>query len=355
VDITDAGGYYIGIEVETALQEVGASLAAMPPGSLAVLEGGSTHIRVGRVALNGVNPTLVNFQGDQVALYSGTVAAPWDLRGGLTIIANADGAGAETLTIPDTSGNAVGGAGGFGDISAQADDEFFINVNGLGPQLVSLTLASCTNGANTAAEMQTKIRALGGAPYNAVTVGFVEAVAGPPQLGTYTIISAATTGTGSTIRLTPSIGADVLNELGLAAPTYTDGLGAGANNAAVSAAELADWINATAVTFTAGAFPANHISIYGTVVGGSLVIGNGTANATIGFVHTDEAVGANGLGYVSNMANANYFVQATVIHGVAAEIAPIAVNNKTAGQFQLISETAARTYNVDLIIIGQIA
>ncbi len=334
--------------------EVTATAAALN----AAAAGAGLPMRVGQVTLNGLNPTRVSFIDDQVAVYTGTGVEPFDLTAGVTIIANADGAGAETLTIPDTEGTWVGANTGFGDIEHQADNQFYIDVDGLGPELVELDLGNCDTGANTAAEMQAVIRALGGgvAPYDAVTVAFVEEAAGPPQTGTYTITSASTTGTGSSIELTPGP-ANVLNELALDAfsSTQTDGLGAGADNEAVTAVELAAWINGVAVNFEAEATAADEIAILGTVAGGTLVIGDGTANAEIGFTNLDEEVGAVGLGYASDMLNADYTVIATVEHDTAAEIAGISVDDKAVDGFALLSAEAARTYDINLLIVGETA
>jgi len=64
-------------------------------------------------------------------------------------------------SFPDSlQGYSVGAATPTTDISGLGDNEFYIAVNGSPFVICELTLASCTTGALTAAEMQTQIRAL---------------------------------------------------------------------------------------------------------------------------------------------------------------------------------------------------
>lgn len=58
-----------------------------------------------------------------------------------------------------SQGYALSGSSATEDISSLAGNTFYISVDGSGFYVITLTLANCTTGANTAAEMQTQIRA----------------------------------------------------------------------------------------------------------------------------------------------------------------------------------------------------
>jgi len=77
-----------------------------------------------------------------------------------------------------------------GDISGASGNKFYICVDGdPTPRLVTLSLANCTSGPNTAAEMQGKIQAIGtieGYAYSTVTATFVASSGG---YGYYTVKS----------------------------------------------------------------------------------------------------------------------------------------------------------------------
>jgi len=78
------------------------------------------------------------------------------------------------------------------DLTALATNEVVVNVNGSGGYTVELTLASCTSGAATAAELQTQIRAIDIVGFEEVTVVY----------GTFYTITSGRFGVDSSIAIT---------------------------------------------------------------------------------------------------------------------------------------------------------
>lgn len=107
----------------------------------------------------------------------------------------------------DITNAGISGYSGYSGVSGWYGviNKFYIHVDydSAGPQLVTLTQASCDTGAHTAANMQTKIRALGGV-YAAVTVTYSNSLY---------VITSGTTGPGSRVIITPSPVADVTTAL----------------------------------------------------------------------------------------------------------------------------------------------
>lgn len=94
-----------------------------------------------------------------------------------------------------TAGYETGGASASTDLSAGTANTFKIAVDGdATPKSITLTVANCTTGATTAAEMQTQIQSLGGV-YAAVTVSFNSTT-------TNYIITSGTTGSTSSVVVT---------------------------------------------------------------------------------------------------------------------------------------------------------
>lgn len=153
---------------------------------------------------------------------------------------------------------------------------------------VSLTAASCTNGANTAAEMQSKIRAIGGI-YAAVTVAY----------STHYLITSGTVGNASKVRITAGATADVADNLKIGTAnggTNTDGIGnatfkiqgdsessastvtvdtGACTSGATTAAEMQTKIQALG-----GAYAAVTVAYVGTPVTDTYLITSGTAGAS---------------------------------------------------------------------------
>jgi len=310
--------------------------------------------RKGTIALAGHNPTKVAFKDDILAFILGTNAAPFDLStDGLTLIADPNGDGDETATFNCAAGKHESGLNPVVDLSAELDTKFQIQVDddAGGAQVVTLIVAGKNTGELIAAEMQTKIQALGGV-YEGVTVAYSGEV--PNDL--YTITS-GTKGTGSKVRITRAVDHNVTEELELGPDggTDTDGTGDFANAAAASIAEVLAVIVTDMAGFT-GSNVAGALKL--TANEGepnSIVMGNGTANDILGFVNLDADYGTQGLGYGTDMADVNYVVVAT-FNGVAAANLPddnLSIGNKSTSGFEVQSETEASTYSVDLLIEGE--
>ena len=86
-------------------------------------------IRIGKVALNGVNPTPVKLMGSTQAAIGGAIG-PFNIANGLTFIANVDGRGAQTATFSSAAGTSVSAASPSTDISAGTATTFKIAVDG---------------------------------------------------------------------------------------------------------------------------------------------------------------------------------------------------------------------------------
>jgi hypothetical protein len=227
------------------------------------------------------------------------------------------------------------------------DSKFKIAVDGGEAQTVTLTLASCDSGANIAAEMQTKIQALGGA-FAAVTVGFAN--------DKYTITS-GTKGQGSAITITRAEDHNVTEELKLGPDggTSTAGTGVGANSATATAQEVADFINANATNFTAEAADGK-VTVSGKVTGGTLIIGAdvaSTANAVLGLT-AGTYFGKTGLGYTA-MANNTYYVQISPVGIAKADKANACLawaNDKSTTGFEIVAATDGAAFEVDVLVVG---
>jgi len=95
-------------------------------------------------------------------------------------------------------------------LTALATNQLVVYVNGVGDYTVELTLASCTSGAATAAELQTQIRAVDAVGFEEVTVAY----------GTEYTITSGRFGEDSSVSLTFTDGyEDVARALKLG-PTY---------------------------------------------------------------------------------------------------------------------------------------
>lgn len=108
-----------------------------------------------------------------------------------------------------TRGYEVGAAGAATDIHSGTLNAFKIAVDGdVTPKTVTLTVVNCTNGNTTALEMQKEINALGGNVYSGVTVVY--------SVDHY-VITSATNGVGSQVRITAGATNDVSVELKIGA------------------------------------------------------------------------------------------------------------------------------------------
>ena len=304
-------------------------------------------IRGGKVTLNGANPTPIAFKADTVATILGTDnGATKNLGNGKTLIVSPDGGGDNTVTFAATAATSVSAASPSADISGGTDNKFMISVDGDEAEEVELTVAALDSGAAIASAMETAIQALDGKKA-AVTVAFDSV---------YTITS-GTLGTGSSVVITDAAEANVAEALKLGAANdgvETAGTGDFVDAAAATPAEVAAAINKKAAGWTATA-EGNKIRITSPTAGkdSSLVVNAGsTADEILGI--TGSAYGAQGLGYDTDMVDANYLALAT-LNGVASASladAGLSITGRTAAGFQVECETAAAADAVDVLILG---
>lgn len=332
-----------------ALNEVNALAVAAIPSNAAV-----DVVRTGQVTLNAVNPTRVSFQADTAAFDTGSATEPFDLTGvgsGGTVIINPDGAGNKTSTLTFTAASSVSGASPSLDISAGVDQNFMIQVRGDTAELVTLTLAGLNSGAAIAADMQTKIRALGGNKA-LLTVDHNSTVAAK-----YAIVDTVF-GTSSTVVITAATTKNITEELKIGVAdggAETAGTGDFANAAAATAAEFAAILSSDmaglTVTVSGGALIFTSDT---TGVASSLVHGNGTLNAVVGITNAEGFYGSQGLGFATDMADANFIVTITPVDVVGASLADIAlgVSGKLASEFSIQCETTSSAIVVDVVIFG---
>jgi hypothetical protein len=307
-----------------------------------------SNIRGAKVTLNGVNPTRVLFQAPDAATILGTDnGATKNMGNGKTLIVNPNGDGDDTVTFAATAATSTSGATPSTDIHAESDTKLKISVDGDLAEEVTLTLADLTSGAAIATELQTKIRALGGNKA-AVTVAYTG--------GVY-VITSSKLGTGSHVIVTPAATESITEELKLgvaAGGTEAAGTGDFVDASVATAAEIAAAIAARADGWTAAA-EGNKVRITSEETGkdSSLVVNAAcTADSVLGI--TGSAYGAQGLGYDSDMADANYLLGLT-LNGVAqANLSGkgLSYTSKTAAGFDIECETAAATHDVDVVVVG---
>ncbi|MBN1319966.1 MAG: hypothetical protein JXA87_03905, partial [Thermoleophilia bacterium] len=86
----------------------------------------------------------------------------------------------------------------------------------------------------------------------------------------------------------------------------------------------------------------------------SLVVGNGTENATLGFTNTQADYGDVGMGAGHDMANATYTVLVTPVTNDPASVDVLSVHNKATTGFDIYAETA-NAIPVEVLVVGQLA
>lgn len=305
--------------------------------------------RVGTVQLSGANPTRVNLRDDAAAYLAGSTAGPFDLStDGLTFVVTVDGT-EDTATFNCAAGTSVSGASPSTDITGEADAKIKIAVNGGAAAEITLDKTGKNTGALIAAELQAKIRALGGAAA-AVTVAYGS--------GVYTVTS-GTKGTGSSIVITPAASGSLTEELKLGVAgggTETAGTGDFVNAAAATIAEVIAVLAADLGDIAAASAGGKLKITAATDTTGkdsSIVVGTGTANSVLGFTNSATVYGAQGLGYGTDMASGSYLV-VPVLNGATATDLGLSISGKAAGEFGVVCETAASTASVDLLIVGPV-
>jgi hypothetical protein len=317
---------------------------------------GPENVRAGKVTLNGNAYTPVAFQADTAAQVTGGKAETYDLTGvgtGGTIIITPDGGAAKTATLQFTAGQSVSGASPSTDISGETDNKFMISVDGDEAEEVALEIgAGLSSGAAIAAEMESKIQALGGNKAG-VTVDYDSTAAGK-----YAVVS-PTFGTNSSVVITPAASGNITEELKLGTAddgVETVGTGDVADASAATAEEIAAVCNADMEGITADGSSGSLVFTSDTDGKDSkLVIGGGTLNAVVGLTESNEYYGAQGLGFESEMADDAYQVIPALNGASALTDKGLSINNRTTGGFNIICETPAAEDNVDLIIYGEAA
>lgn len=317
-----------------------------------------TAIRAAKIQLNGINPSPVNFQDADVATLLSSNAGPYDFTGvgdGGTIIVNPDGDGNKTIVFNFTAATSVSAASPSTDISGGTDNKFNISVDGDEAEEVALTVAGKNSGELIAAEMESKIQALGGSKAG-VTVDY-----NVTNAGKYTIKS-STLGTGSSVVITAATSGSVTEELKISQAeggVETPGTGDVIDASAVTAQEIADVINADAGTFLSAEEEEDKVRLSSDSTGrlSKLVMGNGTLNTVVGFTNAQTDTGAQGLGYDTDMADANYIAVVSLDGTAQASLASknVSITNKSASGFTIECETAGATDYVDVIIVGEAA
>ncbi len=302
------------------------------------------------ITLAGANPTNVSIAGaDDAATLLGSTTETFNLTVGHTFIINPNGVGNQTWTVTGTAGTSTGATGCSEDMTASPDTKLKIAVDGGAAQTVTFNWAGCNSGALIAAQMQTAIRALGG-DYSAVTVAFDT---------DHYLITSGNKGTASAVVITRADDHNCTEELKLGAAdggTETVGTGDAAILARATAAECAAKIDALHAQIAAAA-ESGAIRINATNTGGSssLVVGNGTENAVLGFTNTQADYGNLGMGAGHEMANATYTVILTPVNNApGTNPRSLSVYNKTTTGFDIYQENAA-AIPCDVLVVGVLA
>ena len=325
-------------------------------GAVAALVGDAS-IRRGRVTMDADGKARVAFKEDGPATLLGTVAGPYDLTGvgdGGTIIVNPDGDGAKTVTINFAAGKHEGGASCSTDMTGEVDTKLKIRANGDETwHEITCDWTLCNSGAAIATQLQTQIQALGATyGYSAITVGFAN--------GKLTFTSAQA-GTGSTIEIARADTLDCCDELDIGPNgTTTPGTGDVINAAAAAAAELVAVINAdlAAESIIATAESGKiRLTSKTNGAGSFILMGDSTLKTVLGLANAAVAYGTQGLGYETDMEDAEFVVMAT-LDGVAQTslIAKfLSITNKSVSGFVVECGDNTATDDVAVAIFGQAA
>ncbi|MCX8207689.1 MAG: hypothetical protein N3G75_07655 [Methanothrix sp.] len=296
------------------------------------------------VQLNGWGTTPISFADDTPARITGMSSAV-DMSAvgnGGTIKLTIDTGSVQTATLHCTAGYHTGGSGASTDMTEEVDNKFRISVDGDAAETVTCDWTGCDTGAEIAAEMQSKIRALGGKK-SGVTVSFVT---------DHYVITSPTLGTSSKIRITNAADHDCCDELKIG-PDYgtnTDGTGDCADVKAVTPAEIAALINKDISGCTASVV-SGVLTITSNTAGrlSRVLAGNGTLNTLCGIPDGKVGYGAIGLGD-EDWEDDDYLV--VLSHKGASASLGLAWNNPTTSGFDIVPESASSDY-VTVIVVGQ--
>jgi len=319
---------------------------------------GDSSIRKGKVKLDADGKARVLFKTSGPATLLGTVAGPYDLTGvgnGGTIIINADNGGAETVTINFAAGYHTGGSGCKGTMVAEPDKKLKIRANG-DPEWheIAMTWDGCNSGALIAAQVQIQVRALGADyGYDAITVAFSV---------DHLVFTSAQLGTGSTIEIDRADAMDCCDDLDIGPGNGTTTVGTGdvANAKAAAAAELVAVINAdlAAESIIATAESGKiRLTSKTNGAGSFILMGDSTLKTVLGLANAAVAYGTQGLGYETDMEDAEFVVMATLDGVAQASLTAkfLSITNKSVSGFVVECGDNTATDDVAVAIFGQAA
>ena len=333
-------------DLETAAQTNLGLAATAVQGTAAI-----TKIIKATIQLSGYAKTRIGFQSDTAGYIDGG-AGPYDLSGvgdGGTIIATADGNGAETATLNCAAGYHTGGVGASVDMSAAVDDKFMLSVDGAAAVEVECDFigAACNDGTKIAAEMQSKARTATG---TLLTVAY-SAVGGDH----YTLTS-PTLGTDSSIEVTAATDHNCTEELKIGTAdggADTAGTGDCGDVTAVSVDEIVTLINGDMSNVTASN-ESGSLRVTSDTTGrlSRVVAGNGTHNTALGIPNTETGYGKIGLGETHDMNDTAYVVHPS-LKGSGATDQTIAWDDPQTDGFYLVplTNTAVTDY-VGVSVLG---
>jgi len=304
-----------------------------------------------QIVLAGANPTNVAIAGaDDAATLLGSEDGPFVLTVGNTFIVNPNGEGEKPWTVAGTAGVSTGDTGCSEDMTAETDTKFRIKVDDAADwSEVTCDWAGCNSGALIAAQMQIAIRALLGV-YELVTVAFST---------DHYVVTSADFGTGSKVNITEALTLSCTEELKIGnnfGASEAAGTGDAVLLSAATAAECAAKIAALDAALINTAAEAGKIRLNAIGAGGasSLVVGDGTENAVLGFTNLQADYGDVGMGAGHDMADATYTVMLTPVTDAPGGVDTISVHNKAVGGFDIYAETAV-AIPVDVLVIGVLA
>lgn len=313
-----------------------------------------SSVRLGKVTLNGGNPTPVVFRAATPG-YLDIGPGPFDCAdpgNGGTVKITVDGGSTLTATLNATAGKLTGGSGALTDISGDSDNAIGLSVDGDAFEDVILdSLVGLNSGGAIAAALETAIQLLGGKKA-AVTVVFSS---------DHYVITSGSLGTGSTIRVqAPTAGGSLVEELDMGENAVAaDGEGDCADIAAVTVDELVALLAGDFTEDVVVSKVGSKVRITSETEGkdSSIAVSNGTLNTNLGVTEGDVGYGAQGLGFDTDMADALYHVIPVLLDVASASLADLAlsINGKTTAGFEIECETAAAEEDVQLTIFGPAA
>jgi hypothetical protein len=309
------------------------------------------RVVAGVIQLTGWAVTKVVF-GDATSAYITGIAAPVDMStpgNGGTIKLTIDGGAEQTATLNCAAGNHTGGTSCATDMTASVDTKLKIRANG-DETWHTITLdwvgGSCDSGAEIAAEIQTKVRALGASyGYDAISVAF-----NTNKL----IFTSAMLGTNSTIEIERAADHDCCDELDIGPDNGVTTVGTGdcADVTAVTPQEIADLINGD-TTGCVASLDGSTLKITSEASGRTsrVLAGNGTLNTLCGIPNNEVGYGAQSLGEEDDWADANYQVLLTY-KGTGAAGKDLGWDTPAVGGFNVTCETTGDVGYVSVLVVG---